>query len=311
MSLLHQPLIKNFLNQEKMLQESIEEIESIFNSDVVVYYGIIEPILIRELTDVIRVMSENKNKRKRLTLLISSYGGDFREVPIFFANIFDKKYYEEIYVIVNGKLQSAGTLLSFYADKLYVSNKYPIFSTFGMIDPIIDVQDTMGNPGFVSAFIGLQTHGIPYEFIEKTDDIEQSLKINNNITPPKGFESELNLITSIKEMRRFAFDALINHNLKKIKDDKQRAITAINLINKLMYNGLYHHEHDITPDVLERWGLIMHPLDRSTAKTFEEVFTYIKLISSYITNGQDGGSIATNYGNVLKCLIQTKDKSIF
>ena len=282
-----------------MLREYIEKIELSLDSDVIVFFGLIEPNLINILIESIQKI---RPKRKKLTLIVHTVGGELSPIKELNDKVFSADIYEEIWMIANNKMYSAGTMLSFFADKLYaISQPFGDATEFGMIDPQLEYNNPIFNSKeYVSAFIHLECYNVKANLhdIDKLDG-SFTYDLQGNFEAPI-VKQALKEIYSVREM---AFNALVKHNLKNDPDKEQK---AIKLINSLMISDKYKHNSIILDRNIQEMGLkIYHSEEINTALVYVENYTerVMKYFHPY------NGGVA--YGNNLRCLIQSKDEIIY
>ena len=310
MALLTQFLIQN-LNKKALLasRRCIRNLENYIDSDVVIFYGLIEPILNAELIKLIKQIRA-KSKRNRLTLIVWTCGGETKSLKQLDDELFSKKIYDEIWIVANKDMQSLGTMLSFFGDRLYVepdgdgSNQ----AVFGMIDPQIHFP-IEGNKR--SAFFLLKAFGYNPTLNVDTDNINDVFRYSLPSDPSQLRINDKEIIDianqCIEEIAftlEIAYKALISHNLK---DEPSKENKAIRLICSLLVNEGYNHDTLIFSEYIEKMGLkIHHHIDKKEKRMFENIHVANLHLSStlYPYSG------VTN-GNVIKCLIQSASKTIY
>lgn len=304
---LTQTLIKDIKEKESMLIDDIKKIEDAFESDVVVFKGIIEPKLVGHLLRMIKdTKSENRN---RLTIIMTSPGGEPASAIELYHKLDDCKLYNELWIVAYGILQSAGTIFSFAADKLFVID--PIegdsWSKFGMIDP----QYPMSNSNtWVSVFALMETYRYDCKFeLDNSNVITVNLIDLNESATVYDDERYPRVQSYLKELRKFSgeiFNILINHNLKNIHNKEEKALS---IIKSSMKYDLYRHESFIQPYVYEEMGLQMQRLnsDVKLKQAFYSLEAYIDRLSAHIY--PDCGTVCN--GNLLTCFIQSKSELLY
>lgn len=113
----------------ELLRERLERLEKHIESDVVFYFGPIDPGLTKGFRDFIEKLCPEKEKKKRLTILLNTPGGSAETVEKMVDII--RFHYEEIYFIVPDYAMSAGTIFCMAGNKIFMDYS----SSLGPIDP--------------------------------------------------------------------------------------------------------------------------------------------------------------------------------
>ena len=82
------------------LNRRLIELEEYFHSDVIFYYGPIEPEVVKSFRDFIETLGEEGSKGKKdiLTLILNTNGGSVEVVEKFVEII--RYHYKEVYFVV-------------------------------------------------------------------------------------------------------------------------------------------------------------------------------------------------------------------
>ena len=112
------------------LDVRLRKIERYFDSDVIFYYGEINPSLDKSFRDFIEeIKKDTEFDRKRITIVLNTPGGSAETVEKMVSII--RYHYEEVYFIVPDYAMSAGTIFCMSGDKIYMDYS----SSLGPIDP--------------------------------------------------------------------------------------------------------------------------------------------------------------------------------
>jgi Serine dehydrogenase proteinase len=124
--------MKNIFDEtiRKTLNDRLRDIEKYFESDVIFYYGEINPSLDKSFRDFIEeIKKDSEFDRKRITIILNTPGGSAETVEKMVSII--RFHYEEVYFIVPDYAMSAGTIFCMSGDKIYMDYS----SSLGPIDP--------------------------------------------------------------------------------------------------------------------------------------------------------------------------------
>ena len=113
----------NILNDaiKEELNRRLIELEKYFDSDVIFYYGPIEPEVVKSFRDFIENLGEetgSKGKKDILTIILNTNGGSVEVVEKFVEII--RFHYKEIYFVVPDFALSAGTIFCMSGNKIYM-----------------------------------------------------------------------------------------------------------------------------------------------------------------------------------------------
>lgn len=108
----------------------LREIEKYFDSDVIFYYGEINPSLDKSFRDFIEeIKKDSEFDRKRISIVLNTPGGSAETVEKMVSII--RFHYDEVYFIVPDYAMSAGTIFCMSGDKIFMDYS----SSLGPIDP--------------------------------------------------------------------------------------------------------------------------------------------------------------------------------
>lgn len=111
------------------LNSRLIELEKYFDSDVIFYYGPIEPEVVKFFRDFIENLREGPIKKSKLTFILNTNGGSVEVVEKFVEII--RYHYKEVYFVVPDFALSAGTIFCMSGNKIYMDYS----SSLGPIDP--------------------------------------------------------------------------------------------------------------------------------------------------------------------------------
>lgn len=117
------------------LNNLLERIEILFDSDFININGPIGGGLDTLLLNIVEDLAEDKDKREKLLVMITTNGGDALTVERI-VNIF-REHYSEVNFIVPDYAYSAGTILCMSGDNIYMD----YYSALGPIDPQIQNKE--------------------------------------------------------------------------------------------------------------------------------------------------------------------------
>ena len=104
------------------LNNLLERIEILFDSDFININGPIGGGLDTLLLNIVEELAEDKDKREKLLVMITTNGGDALTVERI-VNIF-REHYSEVNFIVPDYAYSAGTILCMSGDNIYMDYLY-------------------------------------------------------------------------------------------------------------------------------------------------------------------------------------------
>lgn len=112
-----------------LLNETLHNLETILNSDVLCYYGPIVDGNENALLDIVEDLVETPEKKETLTIILTTNGGSATAVERY-VNII-RKHYQKVVFIVPDHAYSAGTIFCMSGDEIWMD----YFSVLGPIDP--------------------------------------------------------------------------------------------------------------------------------------------------------------------------------
>lgn len=112
-----------------MLNKSLEDLETVLESDVLCYYGSIVNGNENAVLQIVEDLAHDPNKKDQLAVLLTTTGGSAMAVERY-VNII-RKHYDKVIFIVPDYAYSAGTIFCMSGDEIWMD----YFSVLGPIDP--------------------------------------------------------------------------------------------------------------------------------------------------------------------------------
>lgn len=215
------------------LNRRLVELENFFESDVVFYYGPIEPEVIKIFRDFIENLRDGTVKKMKLTLFLNTNGGSVEVVEKFVEII--RYHYKEVYFVVPDFALSAGTIFCMSGNKIYMDYS----SSLGPIDPqVFNGKNWVPALGYLD-----QVEKLIEKARDKTlTNAEFAILQNQDLATLSKYEQAKNLtITLLKEwLVEYKFQDWVRHkNGKNVaKDEKIKRAEEIASI--LGDNKLWH-----------------------------------------------------------------------
>lgn len=237
--------------QEITMKEMVENIEDIFDTDVINYLSNPSPasqidyndsLVIDDLLYTLVPRAKGRHKKfKRVTLILNSLGGSL-EAAIKIVNVINN-YADNFDVIVPLSAKSAATLIALSASQLYMTN----ISELGPVDPIVQ---SPSNPNVQVPAKAIR------DFIKKYgEEIDStSQNVGYQILRDK-MKAELNpyLLGNYEGALNFARSEVENALNKKInnQDQLRRAVD-------LFFQPDKSHAYPIMLEDLQKFNLVKH-----------------------------------------------------
>ncbi len=117
---------------KEVLSNSLKKLEDNLNSDVIFYYGAIEPSIEKPFRDFIEDLKKDDIDHNKLTIILNTPGGSAETVEKMVA--ITRHHYEEVDFIVPDYAMSAGTIFCMSGDKIWMDYS----SSLGPIDPQVN-----------------------------------------------------------------------------------------------------------------------------------------------------------------------------
>lgn len=215
------------------LNRRLVDLENFFDSDVIFYYGPIEPELIKIFRDFIENLREGPVKKEKLTLFLNTSGGSVEVVEKFVEII--RYHYREVYFVVPDFALSAGTIFCMSGNKIYMDYS----SSLGPIDPqVFNGKNWVPALGYLDQVEKL---------IEKARDTtltnaEFAILQNQDLATLSKYEQAKNLtITLLKEwLVEYKFQDWVRHKNGKSVTKDEKVKRAEEIASILGDNKLWH-----------------------------------------------------------------------
>jgi membrane-bound ClpP family serine protease len=123
---------------KEVLTKRLVALENHFESDVIFFYGQIQPGMEKFFRNFIEELKEEKQKedetKNKLVIILNTPGGSAETVEKLVEII--RFHYEEVYFVVPDAAMSAGTIFCMSGDKIYMDYS----SSLGPIDPQVRTE---------------------------------------------------------------------------------------------------------------------------------------------------------------------------
>ena len=114
---------------KEILSNSLTKLETHLKSDVIFYYGAIQPSIEKPFRDFIENLKNDTNSHDKLSIILNTPGGSAETVEKMVA--ITRHHYDEVDFIVPDSAMSAGTIFCMSGDKIWMEYS----SSLGPIDP--------------------------------------------------------------------------------------------------------------------------------------------------------------------------------
>lgn len=114
---------------KEVLSSNLKRLEDHLESDVIFYYGSIEPAIEKPFRDFIEDLKKDDIQHNKLSIILNTPGGSGETVEKMVA--ITRHHYEEVDFIVPDYAMSAGTIFCMSGDKIWMDYS----SSLGPIDP--------------------------------------------------------------------------------------------------------------------------------------------------------------------------------
>lgn len=114
---------------KELLNQSLEKIETLLNSDVLCYYGPIADGNENVILQIVEDLAQDPNKKEQLAIVLTTTGGSATAVERY-VNII-RRFYNKVIFIVPDYAYSAGTIFCMSGDDIWMD----FYSVLGPIDP--------------------------------------------------------------------------------------------------------------------------------------------------------------------------------
>ncbi len=290
------------------VENILGEIEQEFESDVLVFHGVMDGKLMPMLTNAINYVAKQTGKKDRLTIILNSPGGEYFHVFEFLDKFYGSKIYKELWIVVNGRVCSCAAFFSLFAEKLFVFPDSGFGkSWFGMIDP----QCSICENEFTSVFNLLKQNNVSFKplTVDVVESGEGFIKVDNLYQD----ETIVKCCNLLNEITLKAFKAIMVHNFQG-RGMKQSAIDIINLL-MLGLSNEWNHDCLISPDYLRDLNLQLFSIENfKQNKSFGLLNKYNEIMSKHLVQGNLENNANINIeqrSNLLNFYIQTKKTIVF
>ena len=260
---------------KELLNNTLSELESKLDSDVLAYFGPIVDGNENVILDIIEDLAKDPDKREQLAVILTTNGGSAMAVERY-VNII-RKNYEKVIFIIPDYAYSAGTIFCMSGDEIWMD----YFSVLGPIDP--QVKNKEGK--YVPAL----------GYLDKVNDLITKAK-NNELTNAeflilKDFDlAELRAYEQAKELTvdllkqwlvKYKFKNWNNHRDGSVVTEEQKENRAKEIADALGDNKKWKsHGRPINIEKLEELKLKIK--DYSSDYNFRELMRkYYKIIQDY------------------------------
>ena len=113
----------------ELLRERLDKLEKHLESDVIFYFGPIDPGLTKGFRDFIEKLCPENSKKEKLTIFLNTPGGSAETVEKMVDII--RFHYKTVYFVVPDYAMSAGTIFCMSGNKIFMDYS----SSLGPIDP--------------------------------------------------------------------------------------------------------------------------------------------------------------------------------
>lgn len=255
---------------KQLFSEKIIDIEKELDSDVLVYYGPIDDVIVYHLNNLIVDLNPEGEKvqTKKLSVLLTTGGGSATACERF-VGIF-RQFYPEVNFLIPDYAFSAGTILTMSGDNIYMD----YLSVLGPIDPQVRTKD-----GHYVAALG---------YLDKINALLQKAKDNTLSNAEFLILKDFDLadLRSYEQAQELTID-LLNRWLVKYKfknwdkDNETKENKAKEIAAKLSDNNIWKsHGRPIHKERLEELGLKIN--DLSSLSCYSKIRDLYHLLREYI-----------------------------
>lgn len=174
---------------KEVLSNSLKKLEDHLESDVIFYFGAIQPSIEKPFRDFIEGLKQDDTDHNKLSIILNTPGGSAETVEKMVA--ITRHHYDEVDFIVPDAAMSAGTIFCMSGDKIWMDYS----SSLGPIDPQV--------------FNG--TNWVPaLGYLDKVDEFIQKSK-DNTLTQAEFLmlkEQDLAMLKSYEQARDLTISLL-------------------------------------------------------------------------------------------------------
>lgn len=264
------------------LNNRLRKIEEHFESDVIFYYGEINPSLDKSFRDFIEEIKKDEEfDRKRITIVLNTPGGSAETVEKMVSII--RFHYEEVYFIVPDYAMSAGTIFCMSGDKIFMDYS----SSLGPIDPqVYNGNNWVPALGYLDKVDELIIKSANNELTEAEFLILQKI----DLAEIRSYEMAKELtISLLKEwLVNYKFKNWITHKSSGLEvSDKEKKLRAEEIAKLLGDNKLWH-SHGRSIGIKTLTSLLKLQIDDFSENEYlrKIIRNYNDLICEYINRHQ-------------------------
>lgn len=258
-----------------LVNDSLNELESTLNSDVLTYFGPIVDGLENDILSIIEDLAKSPGKRDQLAVILTTNGGSATAVERY-VNII-RHHYEKVIFIVPDCAYSAGTIFCMSGDDIWMD----YFSVLGPIDPQVPNKEgkyvpALGYLDKINELIAKAQQGIltQAEFIILKDF---------DLAELKAYEQARELTVSLlkKWLVKYKFKNWDKHSNGSPVTKEDKECRAEDIASKLGNNNEWNaHGRPINIEALK--ALKLKVTDYTDRPEREHIRNYYKLIRDYV-----------------------------
>jgi len=229
-----------------LIDSKLSDIESHLDSDVIFFYGVISPGIIKNFRDFIETLKSDAVRRDVLTIFLNTPCGSVETVEKLVDII--RHHYNKLHFIVPDAAMSAGTIFCMAGDKIFMDYS----SSLGPIDPQVwngkQWVPALGYLDKVAELIKKANDGI-------LTDAEFIILQNQDLAALNVYEQAKNLTnTLLKEwLVKYKFKDWLKHRDGRSVTQKEKEDRANDVANKLGDNKYWHsHARRIGIETIEK-----------------------------------------------------------
>ena len=265
------------------LNNLLSKLEELFESDFININGPIGGGLDTMLLNIVEELAEDKDKREKLLVMLTTNGGDALTVERI-VNIF-RHHYSEVNFIVPDFAYSAGTILCMSGDNIYMD----YYSSLGPIDPQIQNKEGRWVPalGYLDKI---------QELLKKASEGEISqaeflILKDFDLAEIRAYEQAKELTIDLLQdwLVKYKFKNWTTHKNNKKVTEEEKISQAQKIAKDLNDHTRWKsHGRPLNIDTLESIGLKIEDFgkDPDIKKT---VRAYYELMSDYAMKNEIGG----------------------
>jgi len=260
------------------LNKRLIDLEDYFNSDVIFYYGPIEPPVVKLFRDFIEEIQEEPGKKDTLTLILNTTGGSVEVVEKYVEII--RHHYKKVNFVVPEFALSAGTIFCMSGDKIFMDYS----SSLGPIDPqVFNGKNWVPALGYLDQVEKL----IEKAKSDTLTSAEFAILQNQDLATLSEYEQAKNLtITLLKEwLVKYKFQDWEKHKEGNDVTKEEKEMRAEEIASILGDNKLWHsHGRMIGISKLEKVLKLKIEDYSKNDELRKKIRSYNDMIVDYISN---------------------------